>query len=111
MKKIITALCFLAFPIFSYADTVNIKFVMDTETPAQPSAIVAQGNYAFKGTSKIVFKIVGKTCEFVGSAQAIGPTGCNYWLTANVSKMQLSDPKAENNPGCTAPQNMLASCK
>lgn len=111
MKKIIIALGFLVFPMFSYADTVNIKFVMDTDNPPQPSAIVAEGNYAFKGTEKIVFKIVGKTCEFVGSARAIGPTGCNYWLTANVSKMQLSDPKAENNPGCTAPQEMLAKCK
>lgn len=113
MKK--TSLAILAsalmFPAISCADTVNIKFVMDTNVPARNQAIVAQGSYAFQGTSEIVFPIAGKTCTFVGSARAIGPVGCNYWLTANISTGKLSDPRAESNPGCTAPQNMLSSCR
>lgn len=98
-------------PLFSYADTVNVTFVMDMNIPAKTEAIVARGTYAFKGTDQIVFPVFGKTCSLVGSARAIGPTGCNYWITANISTGKLSDPRAENNNGCTVPQNIIASCK
>ncbi len=116
MRKILVvlvlALSFSFIPSFAvHADTVNIRFVMDTMNPSRDAAIVSQGSYAFRGTNQIVFRVAGKTCTFVGSAQAIGPIGCNYWLTANVSTGYLSDPRAENNPGCTSAQNMLANCR
>lgn len=112
MKKVMLLIVALVLsPMAAQADTVNLNFVTDSSVPAKNEAIVAQGTYAFKGTSQIVFKVLGKTCTFVGSAQAIGPIGCNYWLTANLSTMTLSNPRAENNPGCTSPSNMLAACK
>lgn len=101
----------LTMSMCSLADTVNIQFVMNSSIPEKDLAIVSEGTYAFRGTNRIVFPVLGKTCTFVGSAQAIGPVGCNYWLRANVSTGVLSKPRVQNNPGCTEPQQMLASCR
>lgn len=111
MNKLLFSVSALFLSFAAHADTVNLTFVEDMVMPAQAKAIVAKGSYAFKGTPEIVFKVVGKTCTYVGSAKAIGPKGCNYSLTVNTSTGMLSDPSADNNPGCTDPKDMLANCK
>ena len=111
MSRFLLLLALALVPCAAHADTVHITFVQDMITPSQARAVVATGVFPFTGTQKIVFKIAGKTCTFVGSAKAPGPRGCNYWLTLDVASGLLFEPRAENNPGCTAPQDMLESCK
>ncbi|MBB4265604.1 hypothetical protein [Roseospira visakhapatnamensis] len=91
------------------ADTVEITAVTDMSEPS--GTITSSNTMSFTGTEKIMFKVMGKTCTWVGSAAGSVPKGCNYGLTVNMSTGKLSDPTSLDNPVCTQTSDMLANCK
>lgn len=111
MKKVLLLIAVAISSFAAQADTVNVTFVTDFKDPAQPAALKSDGTFAFKGTKQIVFDIAGKTCTWVGSAAAIGPKGCNYWITADVSTGKLTATKSDSNPSCTPLDQLVPSCR
>lgn len=93
----------------AFADTLAITSVTDLNEPE--ATISSTDSYAFRGTQAIVFKVAGKTCNWVGSAAGSVPQGCNYKLTVNNSSGALTDPSSLDNPVCTKTADMLAACK
>ena len=111
MKKTLLAIAAIGLCGTAYADTVSITSVTDLISPSAPGAISSTNVFPFVGTRMITFKVVGKTCSWVGSASGSVPLGCNYSLTVNNSTGTLSNPKSLDNPVCTPTSAMLAGCK
>lgn len=111
MKTVLAGLALALASLSVQADTVAITSVTQLSSPSGQT-ITSSSSAAFVGPKTITFTTVGKTCQWVGSATAIGPLGCNYSITVNSSTGELSNPSnANSNSGCTQASQMVAQCK